>query len=87
MLTVRSANLVRRHLDESQRAMIAAKVATLKQGRPDQDSKQGNSPVSLADASRLLNVNASSIQAARVVREQATPELVQAVERGLERNR
>ena len=45
--------------------MIAVKVATMKHG---------------GDSGKLLNVSSGAIKAARVVREQATPELVQAVE-------
>jgi protein gp37/ParB-like chromosome segregation protein Spo0J len=75
-----SANLARRHLDESQRAMIADKIADLKWGQTKVDA---HIKASQPDAARLLHVSRSAVQAARVVREQATPELVQAVERGM----
>jgi N6-adenosine-specific RNA methylase IME4 len=60
-----SLNLARRHLDESQRAMVAAKLATMKEGRP---SKTGSIElVSQERAADLLNVGRESVKRARVV--------------------
>jgi ParB-like chromosome segregation protein Spo0J len=72
-----SKNLKRRHLDESQRAMVAAKLATLKLG-----SNQHSEGPSIEGASRLLNVGHASVERARAVQRDGAPELVQAVERG-----
>jgi N6-adenosine-specific RNA methylase IME4 len=74
-----SLNLRRRHLDESQRAMVAAKLATLKRG-DNQHSPIGET--SQARAAEVLNVGKRSVERAADVREHGAPELVHAVERG-----
>ena len=75
-----SLNLHRRHLTESQRAMIAAKLATMGQGaRTDIRSID---LMSQAQAATLLNVSVPSIKRARVVYTSGDPDLVDAVERG-----
>src|SRR5262245_51904964 len=72
-----SLNLRRRHLDESQRAMVAAKLATLKLG--DNQHSEG---LPIGRSSELLNVGERTVARAREVQEHGAPELVQAVERG-----
>jgi hypothetical protein len=72
-----SLNLKRRHLSESQRAMVAAKLATLKLG--DNQHSEGSS---IEGASRLLNVGHASVERAKTVQRTGAPELAQAVERG-----
>jgi hypothetical protein len=72
-----SKNLKRRHLDESGRAMVAAKLATLKLG----DNQHSEGP-SIGEASKLFNVSPKSVERARVVRDHAVPELRHAVEQG-----
>jgi hypothetical protein len=77
-----SANLKRRHLGTSQRAMIAAQLANMRQGeRTDLPSFEGKS-VSQEQAANLLNVGVASVERARIVREQGEPALVAAVEAG-----
>jgi N6-adenosine-specific RNA methylase IME4 len=73
-----SMNLKRRHLDESQRAMVAARLANLKDGQRS-DLVQGTS---IEVASTLLNVSRPSVERAKSVQERGAPELVEAVERG-----
>jgi hypothetical protein len=73
-----SKNLMRRHLDESQRAMVAAKLSGLKPGqRADQVQA-----VPIGTAAAKLNVGVRSVKRARKVIDKGTPGLVAAVERG-----
>jgi N6-adenosine-specific RNA methylase IME4 len=75
-----SLNLLRRHLDESQRAMVAGRIATLVQGQRA-DRSIDLSPTQL-DAADLLNVSVPSVKRAREVLDHGTPELVASVEQG-----
>lgn len=75
-----SLNLKRRHLNESQRAMAAAKVATLGDGQTKAGAPIG--AASQDDAAEMLNVGRRSVQRAQQVQDHGTPELVDAVERG-----
>src|SRR5215470_4539778 len=76
---VLSANLHRRHLDESQRAMVAAKLTSLGVGANQHTKGQGTS---IDVASRLLNVGRASIDRARKVLATGDVKLVAAVEQG-----
>lgn len=76
-----SLNLHRRHLDESQRAMVAGRLANLDRGERA-DRSNDLSPVTQQAAAELLNVSVPSIKRAREVIEHGAPELVQAVEQG-----
>jgi N6-adenosine-specific RNA methylase IME4/ParB-like chromosome segregation protein Spo0J len=73
-----SLNLHRRHLSESQRAMVAAKLANLRDGQRA-DLVEG---LPIGRASELLNVGERTVARAREVQERGVPELVSAVERG-----
>jgi hypothetical protein len=73
-----SLNLRRRHLNESQRAMVAAKLATLHDGQRA-DLVEG---LPIGRASELLNVGDRSVARARTVQNQGAPELIHAVEAG-----
>lgn len=77
---VLSLNLHRRHLSESQRAMVAARMARLRDGQ----KKSGTSieVPSQPDAAKMLNVSLSTVQRARIVLNHSTPDQVSAVERG-----
>jgi hypothetical protein len=75
---VLSMNLHRRHLNESQRAMVAAKLASLEPGA-NQHTKQGTS---IDVTSKLLNVGRASIDRAKVVLTKGDPSLIAAVEQG-----
>ena len=80
-----SLNLKRRHLNESQRAWVASKIANLPRG--GQSEEPANLPVSLkvaqADAASLLNVSERSLRSAAAIRDLAEPEIQRAVEQGL----
>jgi N6-adenosine-specific RNA methylase IME4 len=78
-----SKNLHRRHLTESQRAMLAAELATMKQGeRTDVEPSANLQKVSQADAAKLTNVSTRSVASATKVKNEGTPELRDAVKQG-----
>jgi N6-adenosine-specific RNA methylase IME4 len=74
---VLSANLQRRHLDESQRAMVATALASLPRGAHAQICA-----ASQAGAAEKLNVSRRAVQHAKVVRTKGIAALVQRVEQG-----
>ena len=76
-----SMNVDRRHLDESQRAMIADRLATLPPWRPGQSASK--EALSQEEAADRLSVARASVQRARVVREKGIPALAEAVENGI----
>ena len=78
-----SLNLHRRHLTESQRAMVAAKLANISHGgnRKDQGANL-RVEVSRSDAAELLSVSPRSVASAAKVQAESSPEIVQAVEQG-----
>jgi hypothetical protein len=75
---VLSANLHRRHLNESQRAMVGAKMASLEVG----DNQHTIKGCSIEQASKLCKVGISSIVRARKVLGFGDPETVQQVVAG-----
>ncbi len=78
-----STNLHRRHLNESQRAMVAAKIANMRQGeRTDLEPCANLRKVDQNEAATLLNTSRRSVQHAKKVDAEAIPEVVTAVESG-----
>lgn len=75
-----SLNMARRHMDESQRAMVARKIANLGRGRPSNSVNSQN--ISQSVAAKMMNVSEWSVNKANKVGEEAAPELVEAVESG-----
>ncbi|MRX33189.1 ParB/RepB/Spo0J family partition protein [Aminobacter sp. MDW-2] len=76
-----SHNLTRRHLTESQRGMVTAKLAKLPKGA-NQHSEISPSSITQAQAAEMLNVSIDTAKFARRVEERGTPELAKAVEQG-----
>jgi len=80
---VLSLNLRRRHLTASQRALIAARLETLRQGKTKENAgKQAKLPVSRDDAAAALNVSRRSVTDAKKVMTDAAKPVAAAVERG-----
>ena len=78
-----SLNLKRRHLSESQRGLVAKRLATMRQGSRTDLGLSVNLPeVSQAEAAKLLNVSERTLRTAGTVLDQGAPELVADVERG-----
>lgn len=80
-----SLNMARRHMDESQRGMVAAKISNLGRGgdRRGEDFKGSIEPlISLDQAAEMMNVGRATVVRSKKVRESAAPELVEAVESG-----
>jgi hypothetical protein len=71
-----------RHLDESQRAMAAARVATLRREDTLKQNQRPDGSIDLSTASKMLNVGEASIKRARVVLKEADPEIIKLVEDG-----
>jgi ParB-like nuclease domain len=94
-----SSNLKRRQLNESQRALIATRLATLAPGQHqaagEKAGRCGASETQMrkcadwdpamtqAAAAAALNVSKRSVQSARVILDHGDPELIKAVEQGL----
>jgi hypothetical protein len=86
-----SKNLHRRHLGEADRAIIAAKIATmkktdtLKKGQNPNDSSDppfGGSGISQEKAAKLMNVSTKAVERAAAVEKNGTPELKEALSQG-----
>ena len=78
-----SMNVRRRHLDESQRSLIASRLANMRQGeRTDLQPSANLRKVSQAEAAERLNVSERSVTFAALVLNEATPALLHAVEQG-----
>lgn len=87
-----SHNLTRRHLNESQRAPVAAKWAKLRHGGDRGNQHTGGKPPigglpqsdskTRKDAADLLNVGVRSVDRAKKIQRDGGPELNEAVEKG-----
>lgn len=76
-----STNLRRRHLNESQRAMVAARMANLSDGQT-KGASQICEPVTQPEAATQVNVSSRSVWAAKKVLAEGTPDQIKAVESG-----
>jgi len=77
-----SANVMRRHLDESQRGLIAARMAQLPHGGDRKSDQRTNSSLDVAGAAELLNVSPSTVKDARTVLASGDAATIAAVEQG-----
>lgn len=81
---VLSINLHRRHLTESQRAMVAAKLATFRRGEIG-NGRKVDPPIggsTVEQAATMLNVGRGSVERAKQVLEHGSKEIIEAVEQG-----
>lgn len=78
---VSSRNLRRRHLYDSQRAMVAAKIARFEVGDNQHTRGSENLPTQ-SSAATMFNVSDRSVRSAKAVQEKGTASLVHAVEQG-----
>jgi len=83
-----SLNVNRRHLSESQRAMVAATISNMKVGKPKQKNDIAsieaisNPVLTQSSAAKSLNVSRASVQRAATVQRDAVPEVQAAVVSG-----
>lgn len=77
---VLSLNLHRRHLTESQRAMVAAKIVDWERGLNQATAGSANLPT--REAARRLSISERAVIAAKRIREHGSAELVHAIEDG-----
>jgi len=80
-----SKNLHRRHLTTSQRAMIAAEIATTRHGGDRVSEQARNStlaPISQTKAAEALKVSVDSVKKAANIKKKSSPKIVQAVKDG-----
>jgi hypothetical protein len=77
-----SLNLTRRHLNDGQRAMVAARIEMLKHGG-DRRSQDANLHLGRADAAKMMNISPRSVASAAQVLAKGPPELVEKVVHGV----
>jgi hypothetical protein len=73
-----SANLARRHLNESQRSLIAGKLVTAKLGA----NQFAGQAVTIGNAAKMFSVSEASVKTAKTVLEKAHPGIIAKVEQG-----
>lgn len=81
-----SLNVIRRHLDESQRALIAARMANVTTPGGDKKSKNHSAnlqnEVTVAKAAKSMNVSPRTVEAAKTVLKEGGPGMIAAVAQG-----
>lgn len=84
-----SKNLTRRHLDESQRAMIGARILDMFKEEAEARMKAGKAPkanlpkgASRDQAAKVMNVSSRSISSAKNVLKNGSPSMKEAVDKG-----
>lgn len=74
-------NLHRRHLNESQRAVVASRLANMNPHRPSNKSANLHTSVTQPQAAEMLNVSTRTVATVKAV-ERDAPELIQLIESG-----
>jgi 16S rRNA G966 N2-methylase RsmD len=74
-------NLKRRHLNETQRAVIAEKLANLNNGQKASSANLPSIAVTQTEAAEMLNISPRMIRSIRAIEREA-PELLEVMERG-----
>ncbi|MEN6484318.1 MAG: ParB/RepB/Spo0J family partition protein [Syntrophobacteraceae bacterium] len=77
-----SMNVQRRHLNESQRAMIATSLATFRKGQRKSNAQNCAFGVTQEDAGKLMNVSRRYVQDAAKLKKIAIPQVSEAVVNG-----
>lgn len=87
-----SQNLKRRHMNDSQRAVVAAEIANLSHGQTATEIQQGRKaecsiehseePVTLDQSAKMLNVSKAAVRRASKAIAAGAPELVSAMKAG-----
>ncbi|TWF53246.1 Spo0J and IME4 domain-containing protein [Neorhizobium alkalisoli] len=77
---VLSLNLRRRHLTESQRAMVAAKIVDWERGMNQSSAGSANLPT--REAARRLSISERAVVSAKRIREHGSLALIQAIDSG-----
>lgn len=79
-----SLNATRRHLNQSQRAMLATNIATLKKGELGNGRKVEGQicPPTINEAAQTLSVSTTAIKTAKNIKENAPETVIKAVESG-----
>ena len=77
-----SLNLSRRHLSESQRQMVAARIANMRQGERTDLSSIELKSVSQPEAAAKLNTSVAGLKRAKTVIDHGDDELISKVDRG-----
>lgn len=74
-------NLHRRHLNETQRAGVAAKLANMGEGRPQKNSPNSESKLTIPNAAAMLNVGKSTVAQYKAASKEA-PHLIEKMDSG-----
>jgi hypothetical protein len=76
-----SANVLRRHLSASQRALAVAKLTHKKPGQPSKRI-ESNDSITRHEAAKLAGVGAATVERAKKVLDEGTPRHIEAVQSG-----
>jgi hypothetical protein len=78
-----SGNVTRRQLNETQRGLVAARLANMQRGGKEANPSIGGiAPISQAEAAKLLNVSTKTVERSVKLLKEADPKLVTAAELG-----